>query len=401
MKILFPVALLAGLIAQTGFGQQNVPFDPKFHIPVAPQGLAHKALPKLPMEFDTAEGMRIRVVAVTRELEYPISMAFLPDGSILIPERFGQMRIVRNGKLDPKPVAGVPAAFGTGESGSPGAVHGLQDIALHPKFEENHLVYIVYTKANDPKRSVAIARAQWDGHALVDCKDIFNLGQASTSRIAFGADGMLYMVTTGNDPQDPNTLGGKVLRLRDDGTVPNDNPFVGQPGHRPEVYTLGHRSSLGLTLHAGEIWESENGPNGGDEINILKPGLNYGWPKVSYGRTYQGPWQVAPPGHAGFEPPVVYWTPAIAVSGMTFYTGDKLPKWKGDLFVGALRTGEIPGTGHIERILFNQEFQELRRESLLTEFRQRVRDIRQGPDGYLYLITDEEHGALLRIEPAQ
>ena len=403
MKVLFPVALLAGLIAQSGFGQQNVPFDPKFHIPVAPQGLAHKPLPKLPMEFDTAEGMRIRVVAVTRQLEYPISMAFLPDGSILIPERYGQLRIVRNGKLDPKPVAGVPASFGTGESGSPGAVHGLQDIALHPKFEENHLVYLVYTKANDPKRSVAIARAHWDGQALVDCKDIFNLGQASTSRIAFGADGMLYMVTTGNDPQDPNTLGGKVLRLRDDGTVPDDNPFAGQPGHRPEVYTLGHRSSLGLTLHAasGEIWESENGPNGGDEINILKPGRNYGWPKVSYGRDYPGPWHVSPPGHVGFEAPVVIWIPAIAVSGMTFYTGDKLPKWKGDLFVGALRTGEIPGTGHIERILFNQEMQELRRESLLTEFRQRVRDIRQGPDGYLYLVTDENPGALLRIEPAQ
>jgi len=205
------------------------------------------------------------------------------------------------------------------------------------------------------------------------------------------------------DPQDPNTLGGKVLRLRDDGSVPGDNPFVGQAGHRPEVYTVGHRSALGLALHAasGEMWESENGPNGGDEINILKPGRNYGWPIVSYGRTYQGPWQSTPPGHAGFEAPVVYWVPAIAVSGMTFYTGDKLPKWKGDLFVGSLRTGEIPGTGHIERVLFNEKMEELRRESLLTEFRQRVRDIRQGPDGLLYLITDEKEGALLRIEPAQ
>ena len=214
---------------------------------------------------------------------------------------------------------------------------------------------------------------------------------------------MLYLTTTGKDPQDPNTLGGKVLRLRDDGSVPPDNPFVGQAGHRPEVYTLGHRSALGLALNpgTGEMWQNENGPNGGDEINILKPGRNYGWPLVSYGRTYQGPWQVSPPGHVGFEAPVVIWVPAIAVSGMTFYTGDKFPKWKGDVFVGSLRTGEIPGTGHLERILFNEKMEELRREALLREFRQRIRDVRQGPDGLLYVLTDEKEGAVLRIEPAE
>ena len=150
----------------------------------------------------------------------------------------------------------------------------------------------------------------------------------------------------------------------------------------------------------GEIWQNENGPNGGDEINILKPGANYGWPIVSYGRTYQGPWQAERPGHADFEPPVVYWMPSIAVSGMTFYTGDKLPKWKGDVFVGSLRTGEIPGTGHLERILFNEKMQELRRESLLVDLRQRIRDVRQGLDGYLYVLTDQKQGAILRIEPA-
>ena len=148
------------------------------------------------------------------------------------------------------------------------------------------------------------------------------------------------------------------------------------------------------------MWQNENGPNGGDEINILKPGRNYGWPIVSLGRDYPGPLHNGAFGHAGFEPPVVYWMPAIGVSGMAFYTGDKLPKWKGDVFVGALRTGEIPGTGHLERILFNQEMQELRRESLLTELRQRIRDVRQGPDGFLYVLTDEKDGAVLRIEPA-
>ena len=323
---------------------------------------------------------------------------------MLVTERAGRLRIIRNGVLDPKPIAGAPASFWTAESGAPGAVHGYMDIALHPRFAENHLLYLAYTKPLDGgKRTTAIARGRWDNGALADVKDIFTLDEASTSRIAFGSDGMLYMTTTGKDPQDPNTLGGKVLRLRDDGSVPPDNPFVGQAGHRAEVYTMGHRSALGLAVNpaTGEMWQNENGPNGGDEINILKPGRNYGWPIVSYGRTYQGPWQVAPPGHAGFEPPVVIWIPAIAVSGMTFYTGDKFPKWKGDAFVGSLRTGEIPGTGHLERILFNDKMEELRREALLRELRQRIRDVRQGPDGFLYVLTDEKEGAVLRIEPAQ
>ena len=154
---------------------------------------------------------------------------------------------------------------------------------------------------------------------------------AGTSRIAFGRDGTLFMTTTGNDPQDPNTQGGKVLRFNDDGSIPSDNPFVGQaPATRPEVYTLGHRSSLGLAMNpgTGEMWLNENGPNGGDEINILKPGANYGWPIVSYGRTYPGPWQSERPTHEGFEPPIVYWVPAIAVSGMAFYTGDRFPSGK-------------------------------------------------------------------------
>jgi glucose/arabinose dehydrogenase len=396
------ILFLATIGFQVGFGQQKVPFENG--IPVAPKGLAGRKLPKMPMEFDTGEGMRIRVVAVTRADEYPWSIAFLPDGSMLVTERMGRLRIIRNGVLDPKPVAGGPVAYGAGESGLPGTVHGYMDIALHPKFAENHFVYLSYTKPLDEKkRTTALARGRWDGHALTEVRDIFVLDQAGTSRIAFGRDGKLYMTTTGRDPQDPNTQGGKVLRLNDDGSIPQDNPFAGKPGHKPEVYTLGHRSSLGLAVHpgTGEMWLNENGPNGGDEINILKPGANYGWPVVSYGRDYPGPWHTAPPGHAGFEPPVVYWMPAIAVSGMAFYTGDKLPKWKGDVFVGSLRTGEIPGTGHLERILFNEKMEELRRESLLTELRQRIRDVRQGPDGFLYLLTDEKEGAVLRIEPAQ
>jgi glucose/arabinose dehydrogenase len=393
---------LVAAAAVPAWAQQTVPFQNG--IPLAPSGLANRPLPNLPMEFDTAEGQRIRVVAVTRGLEAPFSIAFLPDGAMLVTERAGRLRIIRNGVLDPTPVAGGPASYWAVESGLPGAVHGYMDVVLHPRFAENRFIYLTYTKPLDERRRViALARGVWDGRALTQVRDIYTTESGGAARLAFGRDGTLYMSTTGNNPQDGNTLGGKVLRLRDDGTVPPDNPFVGRDGFKPEVYTMGHRGTLGLAMHpgTGEMWQNENGPNGGDEINILKPGANYGWPIVSYGRTYQGPWQSERPKHEDFEPPAVYWMPAIAVSGMTFYTGDRFPKWKGDVFVGSLRTGEVPGTGHLERILFNEKMQELRRESLLVELRQRIRDVRQGPDGLLYVLTDEKQGALLRIEPVQ
>ena len=175
----------------------------------------------------------------------------------------------------------------------------------------------------------------------------------------------------------------------------------GRAGYKPEVYTLGHRSSLGLAVHpgTGEMWQNENGPNGGDEINILEARRELRLAARELRPHLSGPVASKMPTHEGFEPPVVYWTPAIAVSGITFYTGDKLPKWKGDVFVGGLRTGEIPGTGHLDRILFNEKMEELRRESLLVDLRQRIRDVRQGPDGLLYVLTDESEGAVLRIEP--
>jgi glucose/arabinose dehydrogenase len=261
---------------------------------------------------------------------------------------------------------------------------------------------------DDTKRALAVARGTWDGKAIKDMKDIFvsDAGLGSATRLVFDRNNLLYITTAsggnGDSSQLASSQAGKVLRLRDDGSIPQDNPFVGKAGAKPEVFTLGHRNALGLAMHprSGEIWLNENGPNGGDEINVLRAGANYGWPKVSYGRQYTGPWQSEIPGHAGFEPPLVYWVPAIAASGMAFYTGDKLAKWKGDVFVGSLRTGEIPGTGHLERILFNDKFEELRRESLLVELRQRIRDVRQGPDGLLYVLTDQKPGALLRIEPA-
>jgi glucose/arabinose dehydrogenase len=195
---------------------------------------------------------------------------------------------------------------------------------------------------------------------------------------------------------------GKILRLRDDGTVPESNPFIGRAGYKPEIFSLGHRNSLGLTLNpmTGDIWESEQGPQGGDEVNIILPGRNYGWPIVSFGRWYEGPRVSDNPYRDGMELPLVYWVPSIATSGMTFYTGDKFPQWKGNLFVGGLQQGRIPLTGQIQRIVFNARWEEIAREPMLNSLKQRIREIREGADGFLYALTDEDAAVLLRIEPA-
>jgi glucose/arabinose dehydrogenase len=393
-------ASMAIALGSASSAQQRVPF--RNNTPVAPQGLGIPALPDKPVEFHTAEGQDIRVVVVARGISHPWGLAFLPDGTLLVTERGGRLRVIRNGVLDAQPVAGVPTVRAAGLS-------GLMDIALHPRFAENGFVYLSYTKPLDADKStLAIARGHWNGKALVDANDVFvaGAGTGGGSRIAFGRDGSLYMTTGGGGgagSQDPNSHGGKVLRLTDSGGVPPDNPFVGRAGYKPEIYSLGHRNSLGLAIHpgTGDVWQNENGPNGGDEVNIIRPGKNYGWPIVSYGRTYPGPRQSDVPWREGFEQPVVFWVPSIAISGMAFYTGDRLPKWKGDVFVGGMRTGEIPGTGHLERILFNENMEELRRESLLVDLHQRIRDVRQGPDELLYLLTEAEDGAVLRIEPAR
>ncbi len=368
--------------------------------PVAPTGIVVPPLPAGPFVYHTAEGQDIRVVVLVRGLKHPWSIAFLPSGEMLVTERAGQLRVIRSGALDPQPVEGVPVVAANG-------ISGLGDVVLHPQFASNHFVYLSYNKpAGEGRAQLGVARGVWDGHALTAVRDIFvTPDTSSVSRLVFGRDGKLYVSTFGgmaDAAQDPMSLAGKVLRLNDDGTVPSDNPFSGKPGYRPEIYTLGHRSTLGLAVHpgTGELWESENGPNGGDEINVLKAGANYGWPLVSLGRTYGGPWQSKGFSRDGFEDPIVYWTPSIAVSGLAFYTGSKLPKWQGDVFVGGLRQGEIPGTGHLERILFNEKMEELRREQLLVDLQQRIRDVRQGPDELLYVLTDENDGAVLRIEPA-
>jgi glucose/arabinose dehydrogenase len=340
---------------------------------------------------------------VARQLVNPWSLAFLPDGNILVTEKDGRLRIIRNGALDPKPIAGVPAVRVQGRS-------GLMEVILHPQFAANRFVYFTYLKpVGDKQSALTLARGRFTGSAIVEATDLFTTGGgvSGPSRLAWGRDGKLYMTTpssgNGSSSQDPNSYAGKVLRLNDDGTVPADNPFSGRAGYKAEVYSLGHRNSLGLAVHpaTGAMWQHEMGPNGGDKVNVLKPGANYGWPIVSLGRSYPGPWQSPTFSKEGFEPPVVYWMPSISLSGLTFYTGNKLPKWKGDIFVGGQRTGEIPGTGHLERVLVNDKLEELRRESLLVPLRMRIRDVRQGPDELLYVIVDhDQNGGILRIEPS-
>jgi glucose/arabinose dehydrogenase len=374
-----------------------------FVAPPPAKGFTVPPLPEGPLYYQTGEGHEIKVVVVARGLAFPYSIAFLPDGTLLFSEKnAGKLRVIRNGVLDPRPAEGIPKVVVNNFS-------GLLDIELHPDFGSNKLIYFSYNKALEGgNTAVAVGRGRWDGRDLQDVKDVYvaTPGTTAGSRIAFGADGHLYITlfgAFGNVPQQGNVLDGKVLRVTADGKIPPDNPFVGKEGFKPEIYSIGHRSPSGLVLHqqTGQLWELEMGPNGGDEVNILKPGANYGWPLVSTGRNYAGPYQTKDFNNVeGMEDPVIFWMPSISVSGMAFYYGDKFPAWKNSLFVGGLRTGEIAGTGRLERIQLNADLQEIRRETLLADLRHRVRDVGVSPDGYVYVLTDEADGAVLRIEPS-
>ena len=395
-SVRWAVPLLLGIVALS-YAQQQPPIG----VPVAPLGAG-------PWVFDTAEQHKIRVSVVTKGLSHPWAIAFLPGGEMLITERGGRLRVVRDGVLDPTPISGVPQVRTDGNG-------GLMDVALHPRFTENRLVYLTYTKpVGNGMGAPALARGRLEAAALVDVRDLlvpdsYAGNSGLNGRVVFGRDGKVYMSTGGrsqndidNVAQNPMSLRGKVLRLNEDGSVPPDNPFVGRAGYRPEIYSLGHRNTLGLIVHpqTGMLWQHENGPNGGDEINIILPGRDYGWPVLSFGRDYPGPRVSEHPTREGTESPLVVWLPAIAVAGMAVYTGDQFPAWRGNVFVGAMTEGRIPGTGHLQRVVFNDKTEEVRRESMLRELRQRIREVRQGPDGFLYLLTDEDDGALLRIEPA-
>jgi glucose/arabinose dehydrogenase len=404
------VVLALALVAAPGRGQQS----PAPIVDTLADG---------PQVFDSSSrgpggslipGPKFRVVP-TKGLSHPYGLLFLPDGGMLITERAGRLRIVRNGVLDPEPVSGIPAVINR-------RMKGLNDIALHPGFAQNGWVYFTYYKPSPGETDAAsatLARGRFDGkHQLTDVRDVFTtdtqVNGESAARIVFGRDGKIYMaigvpipnrgrpgLATPKDAQDPGSYFGKVLRLNDDGTAPADNPFAGRAGYKPEIYALGIRNAMSLVLHpeTGEIWETENGPQGGDELNIIKAGRNYGWPVISYGRAYEGtitgdsgPESVQPFAE-GMEQPMLIWSPSLALSGMAFYTGDRFPEWKGNVFVGALVGAQL------QRITFNLAGLPTRRTPMLTELKQRIREVRQGPDGLLYLLTDEDAGALLRIEP--
>ena len=338
-------------------------------------------------------------------------MAFRRNGDILVTERDrGTLRIIRNGQLLDRDIPGTPEVF-TGVR-----LAGLMDVVVHP--EDDTLIYLTYSKPEerDGRRgaTVALARGRLNSGALTEVRDIFVAdgwgGGIAASRLLWGPDDKLYMsvggafqfAQTGQYAQDPATHFGKLLRLNDDGTAPDDNPFSGNSDYLPEIYSMGHRNQIGLAFHPeeGELWATENGPQGGDEANIIMPGANYGWPVASYSRQYSGLPVTDTPWLAEFTGPEIIWWPSIAPSGLTFYDGDQFPAWRGNLFVGSMRVGGMRRTGHLERIVFNRQGQEIRREWLLTELKQRVRDVRQGPDGFLYVLTDEDDAVLLRIEPA-
>jgi aldose sugar dehydrogenase len=335
---------------------------------------------------------------VVRGLKRPWALAFLPEGDILVTQRGGEIRLVRQGRLEAMPVAGGPEVQAGGQG-------GLLDLTLHPDFSSNGLIYFSYSKALEGGLTTAVARARWDGEALRELEDIFvadaagGEGRHFGSRLLFDRERRLW-VTVGDrglgDPsQDLSNHMGTTLRLHDDGSVPADNPFVGEDGARPEIYSYGHRNAQGLALHpgTGEVWLHEHGPRGGDAVQRVLAGRNYGWPEVSFGREYTFlPIPDPEPGQ-GFELPLHHWTPSIAPSGMTFYIGSRFPAWRGDVFAGAL------AGRHLRRVVFDG-LEPIHEEVLLEELGERIRDVRTGPDGYLYILTDSDDGVLGRLEPA-
>ena len=352
----------------------------------------------------------VRASVVLDGLDHPWGMTWLPDGRMLITERAGNLLIAKDGKLQPKPVAGLPKVTEHGQG-------GLLDVALHPDYAKNGWIYWSYN-ATDPANSglhgteVARGKLSADGTRMSEVQVIFRMapksgaGQHFGSRLVFDRAGFLYVTlgdrgdSTGKGSkqraQKLDDHAGKLIRLHDDGRIPSDNPFVKRPGARPEIFNLGHRNLQGAALHpvTGKLWTHEHGPQGGDEVNIEVAGANYGWPVVSFGRNYVIGTRIGEgTAKTGMSPPIHVWVPSIAPSGMTFYTGQRFAKWQGNLFVGALA-----GQALVRLTLDGDRV--MNEERLFEKQLGRIRDVRTGPDGLLYLLTDTDNGELIRLEPA-
>lgn len=348
-----------------------------------------------------------QAVTVLSNLEHPWGLAWLPDGSILITERPGRVRIARDGVLDPASIPGVPEIFAESQG-------GLLDIVVHPRFEENRLVYFTYSHGSSSANRTRIARATFDGSTLTDWQVVFevsqtkNRGQHFGSRLAWLPDGtLLASIGDGGNPpielegsfirQQAQNLGshlGKVIRINDDGSIPADNPFVSDADAAPEVWSYGHRNIQGLAVDAttNQVWATEHGARGGDEVNRIDAGENYGWPVATHSREYSGGLISPEKSLPGMLDPQVIWTPSIAPSGLAIYSGDIFPDWQGDLFAGGLVSRDI------RHMNVDESGNVVSEESIAIG--QRVRDVQQGPDGLLYVLTDESNGQLLRFEPS-
>ncbi len=351
-------------------------------------------------EVKDSEQHSFRVVTVASGLAHPWGMTFLPGGELLVTERDGRLRVVRDGKLDPQPVSGLPRMMVGGQG-------GLLDVALDPDYQDNGLIYFAYAGGRPGSVGTEVARGQLDldEMTLHDVETIFKVdpktpgGAHYGGRLQFHPDGTLF-VTLGDrysyldQAQSVENHLGTIVRINPDGSVPDDNPFVGRDDAKPEIYTYGNRNVQGIALRPGTttIWAHEHGPRGGDELNILKPGANYGWPAITYGIDYSGAIISEKTEAPGMEQPVVYWDPSIAPSGMTFYDGDAFPEWRGDIFLGAL------AHRHLRRLEMDGD-EVVGQEELLADLNARIRDVVQGPDGMLYVLTDAANGRILRLEP--
>jgi len=348
-----------------------------------------------------------RVVTVADGLVQPWSIAFLPGGDALITERPGRLRILRQGKLVAQPVEGVPKVFHSSQG-------GLLEVMPHPNFASNRLLYITYSKpgSTEADSRTALIRGRFENDRLTDVKEIFDAvskGRGHYSgKIAFDKNGYLFLTLgdrqvppegklEAHPAQDLTNHHGKIVRLHDDGRVPTDNPFVNRAGARPEIWTYGHRNLQGLAIHpeTGDLWADEHGPQGGDELNRIEPGKNYGWPVIGYGVNYTTGLAIHKGTHQdGMEQPVRIWVPSIGISGMLFYTGDKFPQWRGNLFIGGMNGQQLSRLTLAGRRVANEE--------TLMQQMGRIRDIRQGPDGFIYLVTDNREGnptPIYRLEP--